>query len=134
MNKIHYNQHPQFFLFIKLNGIFSLTCAIAIFITANQLPSWLNLYNTDSYNFLAVCLTLFAARLFWIAKAKTVYKLEAWAIVIGDLAWVAGSAILLITDKQMSQLGFWAVDIVAICVLIFALGQARGLILKPEHC
>ena len=71
-------------------------------------------------------LLVFAGGVYHNARRETVSRLEALATVIGDFAWVAGSA-LLIAIGPLSGVGNWLVAIVADVVLLFAALQSYGL-------
>ena len=71
-------------------------------------------------------LLIFAAGVLHNARRESVNRLEALATIVGDLAWVAGS-VLVIVAGPLSTTGNWLVAIVADVVLVFALLQTHGL-------
>ena len=70
----------------------------------------------------------FAVGLIRSATRERVERFEAWLAVVLDLAWVAGSALLVLGEIwPLRAAGTWAVVVVANVVLVFALLQALGL-------
>jgi hypothetical protein len=75
-----------------------------------------------------VLLLLFAVDVFYVATRETLNRTFVVGIIAADLLWVAGSALLLLTDwVAWTNAGFWAVVIVADLVATFAALQWFGL-------
>jgi hypothetical protein len=73
-------------------------------------------------------LVVFALWLLVAARRPIVDRREVWTAIWLDVAWVAGSALLLITNPlPLTTQGQWAVGIVADIVGCFALLQWYGL-------
>ncbi len=77
---------------------------------------------------LGVVLLLYAADLTWITSRPSLDVRFGWMAVILDVAWVVGSAIVLLTDAlAMTTAGNWLVAIIADVVLVFAVVQWLGI-------
>lgn len=75
---------------------------------------------------LGVGLIVFAVTLVINARKQPVKKSDAWVAVLMDLAWVAGSYVLIFL-VPFSPKGKWVVGIVAELVLLFAVLQYVGI-------
>ncbi|RZV38682.1 MAG: hypothetical protein EX272_02155 [Chromatiales bacterium] len=73
-------------------------------------------------------LAVFALQLGNIVRTRNYRRWEISSIIAGDLAWVAGSVILVaMYFERLTVTGLFIVDAVALIVLIFAIQQLRGL-------
>jgi hypothetical protein len=110
------------------NAIFSaITGAIMIF-EAGPLATWLGLNLAVVLVAAGVILILYALGLFQLARGKSVDRRLAVAAIFLDLAWVAGSAIILLTGVlSLTVAGKWTVGLVADVVAVFAILQFLGL-------
>jgi hypothetical protein len=128
MTLVERQQSPRFFMAIRLNAFFSIACGLAMVLAAGQIADWLGLERSMDIRVIGIVLVLFAARLFSIHRSGQLPVVEAWSIVAGDLAWVAGSALLLLAyADQFSSLGQTLIAVVAALVLAFAVTQASAL-------
>jgi hypothetical protein len=110
------------------NAIFSaITGAIMIF-EAGPLATWLGLNLAVVLVAAGVILILYALGLFQLARGKSVVRRLVAAAIFLDLAWVAGSAIILLTGVlSLTVAGKWTVGLVADVVAVFAILQFLGL-------
>ncbi len=70
-------------------------------------------------------LILFAAAVMWTARQQPINLKVAWAIITLDLAWVAGSVVMMLSGG-LNTVGTWVVGLMADAVLLFAIGQIIG--------
>ena len=111
---------------LQANGIFSALSGIIIILADNSIASIIGLPEQVSLIGLGISLLLFAASLLWVASREEIKPAAAWAAVILDIGWVAGSAAL-ISASVLSAPGNLAVAAVAAIVLLFALLQFLGI-------
>ena len=110
------------------NALFSTVCGLILLLGASPLDPWLGI---PAWVLRAVGLGLlpFALGLFLNARREVVRRSEAWVAVALDLAWVAGSAWLVLGELwPLREPGTWAVIGVAAVVLECAVFQALGLV------
>lgn len=119
---------PLFFLAIKMNAVFSTICAIFMLALPNEINYLLGIEATLTVQITGLLLLLFAARLIYILGNQTIMNSEAWSIAIGDLLWVAFSAILVIVfQTSFSVSGIVLIVTVALFVFGFAIAQISSL-------
>ncbi len=113
---------------LKLNAAFSGISAILLIAAGGWvavqlgLPSALNVYVVAGF------LLLFSLQLWNIVRTRTIRTWEIASIIVGDLAWVIASLVLVaLYYRSLTTTGLVLVDIVALAVLIFAIMQIRGL-------
>ena len=71
---------------------------------------------------------MFAVQLVNIVRTKRVRPWEVTGIIVGDIAWVVASAVLLgLFYRTITPAAVMLVDLVAVVVLFFAVMQIRGL-------
>jgi len=76
---------------------------------------------------MGVGLLIWAGYAFWVSSLSPVNKLAVFSMIEGDVLWVIGSIILLLTGwVTFSTTGYWAVAIVADIVALFAILQYWG--------
>ncbi len=116
----------------RINAVFSgLSGLVALFgagflvsLTGIELP-WL-------FRGLGIMLLGFAANLLWYASRPTKVW-EAWSIVVSDIAWVLGSAVILFSDwVPLTTEGWWLVAVIADIVAVFAAIQIVALWKSPQ--
>jgi hypothetical protein len=113
---------------LRSNAIFSAFSALFMFIAANWLADQFGLSSAVPIYALAAFLLLFALQLANIVRTREVRSWEIKGIIAGDLAWVAGSLLLVaLYYPVISAAGVMLVDVVAVAVLFFAIQQIRGL-------
>ena len=88
-------------LFSGLNGIVSI-------VAAQSLATFTGVQEPLVFVVLGVVLILFALDLLWIASKETIDHRFVWAVIILDVAWVTGSAIILLLDLvPLTVAGRW---------------------------
>ena len=113
---------------LKMNAVFSTLSAVAMLLAANWVAEQVGLPGPANVYAVAIFLLFFAAQLGNIVRTRTIRTWEIVAIIVGDLLWVAGSAVLgAMYFRSFSTIGALLVDAVALAVLIFAVMQIRGL-------
>ncbi|MCP4327376.1 MAG: SRPBCC family protein [Alphaproteobacteria bacterium] len=79
---------------------------------------------------LGIGLLIFAIFVLVTAREETLAMGRARLVCLADLLWVVDSvALLLVFPDTFSPIGFEIVSVVALCVLLFALGQLAGIAL-----
>jgi hypothetical protein len=133
MSNVTQTQNPLFFTAIAINAVFSILCGLVMAATPAAVAGWLGITRTADIVAIGVFLLGFAGFLLWIRSRGRVATPVAWGIVIGDLGWVAYSAVLVGSFSQhFTVLGLWLIVDVALLVGAFAVLQARGL-LRPRE-
>ena len=113
---------------LTLNAAFSTICALIMLLASSWIAQQLGIEQAMSVTLTAVFLALFALQLWNIVRTRKIRTWEIAGIIGGDLAWVAGSFVLIaIYHDSVSSLGIVLVDLVAFAVLFFAILQIRGL-------
>ena len=110
------------------NGIFSGVSGLAFILAAKPIAAFLGLDAPLVLAGLGVGLVLYAAGLFREGAREPLNRQFAVVAILLDLAWVVGSAVLLLTNwLPFTTAGSWAVAIVADVVAVFAILQFIGL-------
>ncbi|MFK7861793.1 MAG: hypothetical protein AB8B64_23460 [Granulosicoccus sp.] len=113
---------------LKLNAIFSGFSALCMFITGTWLAAQFSLRSNIPIYLIASVLAVFAFLLTNIARTGIIRTWEVTMIIVGDIAWVVASVVLLVLFyRTITPTAVVLVDLVAIIVLIFAVMQIRGL-------
>lgn len=122
---------------LRANGMFSLVSGGAFLIASTQIAEFLGIQDSDILGFLTgtsfmqvlgAGLLFFALSLFWMASRSTLNKMMAREIVFMDIAWVVGSAVLLVSEAlPLTTEGSWTILIVADIVATFAIVQYIGI-------
>ena len=81
---------------------------------------------------LGVGLLVFAATLLINARRPELKLTDAWAVVLMDLVWVAGSYVILLVAPFTAE-GRWVIAAVADLVLVFAVLQWMGIHRIQSH-
>lgn len=101
------------------NAGFSLCSGLIMLLAAQPLASLMGNHDPLVYRIIGGGLLLFAADIFFTVR-KGVSFTKGLYFVLGDFAWVAGSAFLLLARAEwFSETGRWVVGIVAMIVLTF---------------
>ena len=114
---------------LRGNGVFSTLSGFLFLLMPTAVATFLG---WPTYGWLLMLvgavLLLYAGLLFWEARKPELNRGFAKTAVFMDLAWVIGSAlILLLGTPALTIGGMWAVGLVADAVLVFAILQAIGL-------
>src|SRR5215471_19436968 len=108
------------------NALFSTLSGLTIVFAQGWVLRILGLSSTVNLLILGVGLIAFAATLVINARKQQVKASDAWIAVLMDLAWVAGSCVLIFV-VPFSMEGKWVVGVVAELVLLFAVLQFVGI-------
>lgn len=113
---------------LRADSLFSGLSGIVITFGAGAVADFMGAGNPVSFIVIGIALVLYAAFLLLNSANRPVSKNFGWLIVAGNVVWVIGSAIILLTDVfALSAGGRWAVLIVADFVLLFAIAQYLGI-------
>ena len=116
---------------IAWNAGFSGISAVLMLLTARWLAPQLGLAGPLPIYVVAGGLVLFALQLGNIVRTRNYRGWEIGGIILGDLAWVAASAVLVaMYFERLTTAGLILVDAVALIVLVLAIQQIRGLRLQ----
>ena len=117
---------------LQANGLFSAISGVVLAVLPTQVSSFLGLDMPGLINFLGAGLIGFAVALFWLAAEPKIRRSLALAVILLDIAWVADSILLLITDiVPLTAYGMWAIAIVSGIVAFLAALQSYGLHREP---
>lgn len=113
---------------LRGNALFSgLSGAIAL-LGAQPLAAFTGIDVAAVFYVLGIVLIIYAIDLWWVFSREPIDHRFAWAAIILDILWVAGSAAILIFDwPALTVAGRWAVFFLAEVVAIFAILQYVGL-------
>jgi hypothetical protein len=114
------------------NATFSTTTGLFIIVAHEWIAHLLGLPGGGGLLGLGIGLLVFAATLLINARRPELRLAEAWAVVLMDLAWVAGSYVSLLVASFTVE-GKWVIAIVADLVLVFALLQWMGIHRIQSH-
>ena len=113
---------------LRANASFSVLSGLALVCAAPALASWTGLGPVWLLRAIGAGLLLFAVDLFLLARRAAAHPGRVRLVIAMDLAWVAGSAVLLLVGAEsLTRAGFWLVFGVAEVVAAFALLQFLGL-------
>lgn len=113
---------------LRFNAVFSASSALLLLLAGPWFAAQLGLTSVFPVYATAGLLAVFAWRLGNIVRTRRINDVEIIAIIISDLAWVAGSVVLVaLFFSSLTTTGLLLVDIVALAVLYFAIQQIRGL-------
>jgi type IV secretory pathway TrbD component len=113
---------------LRMNAIFSGFSSILMFVAGRWLAGQFGLESPVTIYAIGGFLALFALQLANIVRTREIRSWEIKSIISGDLAWVAGSIVLIAFYYQsITAAGLMLVDIIAVAVLFFAILQIKGL-------
>jgi hypothetical protein len=113
---------------LRMNAIFSGISALMLLIAGPWVAAQLGLGSIIPVYVTAGLLSLFALQLWNIVRTQEIRLVEIAGIIVGDLAWVIGSLILVaLFYSSLTTTGLLLVDAIAIAVFYFAIQQIRGL-------
>ena len=122
------NDSKLLFNAFAANGLFSLSCGLAMTVFAGPVASLLGVSGPGWILGLGIVLILFGGSLLVHFRRKRVSQVEAWMISAMDLGWVLASAVLvLLAPEFLSREGLIAVVLVGVVVLAFFELQALAL-------
>ena len=110
---------------LKSNAGFSILSGLALIVFNATFQS---LFQTQLQLWIVgLILLLFAGQVLNLALKSTLPQKEVKAIIVMDILWVVGSAILLLSVPQMPTAGRWIIALVALFVADFAVFQYLGM-------
>ena len=136
-NLITANDSKLLFTALGANGVFSSVSGLTMVLASNSLANFLGISQPQMIFELGIMLIGFGALLIYFYRRKRVHVANAIAITVLDLAWVAGSAILVVAMPDLfSSAGMVSVIAVAVVVLMlfdlqaYAIWRARRITLR----
>ena len=113
---------------LATNASFSALSGIALIAFSGPLDRFMGLGLTWLLIVIGVGLLGFAALIVLNLRRPRLSRTDAWLTIASDIAWVAGSVIILLGFPDLLGTGGkWLVGLVAVCVADFALLQYLGL-------
>ena len=113
---------------LQANMVFSGLSGLLLAVDAGPLSRWLGVPAAWILMVIGIGLLGFAWQLFQTAKQSPMNLRQANAILLMDIAWVVGSALLLFTGwVSFTTAGWWAVLLVADVVALFAILEFVGI-------
>jgi hypothetical protein len=114
------------------NASFSTITGVFIVIAHDWTAHLLGLSGTTNLIGVGIGLLIFAATLLINASRPELRLTEAWAVVVMDLAWVAGSYVILLVASFTAE-GKWVIAMVADLVFVFGVLQWMGIHRIQRH-
>ena len=114
------------------NASFSTITGLLIIVAHDWIGHLLGVAGSAGLVGLGIVLLVFAATLLINARRPELKLTDAWAVVLMDLAWVAGSYILVLVAPFTTE-GRWVIAAVADLVLMFAVLQWMGIHRIQSH-
>jgi hypothetical protein len=111
---------------LRLDGIASGLCGALLLLAAGPISTLIGLPGPGLARAVGAGLLVFAAALLWNAARATVSRGEAIGAVVLNIAWVLGSAVVIV-DGPLTLVGNLAVAAVAAAVVLFTILEAVGL-------
>jgi hypothetical protein len=111
---------------LQANGLFSALSGLTFIFAAKPLATLIGVSMPEILIGIGIALLGYAAGLFRNARREPINHTEAWIAVSLDMAWVAGSVVVIFAGV-LTTTGNWIVAIVADIVLLFGLLQLWGL-------
>ncbi len=119
---------------LRANSVFSIMCAVDLLLFSTAIAQAMGDVAPWILQGVGVVLVSWAISLVWVSSRPVINQTLVKGIVIADLGWVLGTAILLIElPGVFSALGSMMLAGVAFIVLVIALLQAKALTtLNPQ--
>jgi len=113
---------------LRANGVFSIMCAVDLLLFSTPIAKAMGAVAPWILQVMGVGLVIWALSLAWVSSRPVINQTLVKAIVIADLGWVLGSAVLLVElPGVFSVLGSMVLVVVALIVLVIAVLQAKAL-------
>lgn len=110
------------------NSIFCTLSGLDFAIFSKPISSFLGLSTSWVILVLGIILVLYGIEVFIFARKEKISEGFAKFVIVADIAWVIGSAVLIFSNLvPLTIAGKWAIAIVADIVLVFAIVQSVGL-------
>ena len=127
---------------LRGNALFSASSGAGFILAAGHLASLTGLQPPLIFTIAGIGLIGYAGPVWRLAASPAIPPAPAWAIILADAAWVAGSLALLLSGiAPLTVMGKWLIAILADIVGIFAVLQYIGLqrlsahirAIEPDH-
>ena len=113
---------------LRANGVFSIMCAVDLLLFSTPIAKAMGAVAPWILQVMGVGLVIWALSLAWVSSRPLINQTLVKGIVIADLGWVLGSAVLLVElPGVFSVLGSMVLVVVALIVLVIAVLQAKAL-------
>jgi hypothetical protein len=110
------------------NALFSAVSGLVSLLAAGPLAAFMGLQPPLIFVVLGLLLLAYAALLTAVTSGEQVERKYGLAATVMDVAWVAGSVLILLTGQpELTVAGRWTVGLLAEAVAFFAVWQAYGL-------
>ena len=118
-------------VFLGMNAAFSLAAGLILLLFPDSVSQVLfvesGAWRPLVLRALGAGLVLFALVLTVLSANRLIRKSDVILVSVADLGWVLGSAFVLFGFGNMfAPNGVMAIDVVAVCVAVFAIGQFAG--------
>ena len=114
-------------LAVRANGIFSEASGLFLLLASGAVAEMLGINAPWIVAAMGLGLIIFGGFLIYASLRELVNETLGIIVVVLDLAWVAGSILLLLGNLlDMTTAGKWFIAIIADIVLLFAIVQAIG--------
>jgi len=119
-------------LVLKANAIFSIVNGLGMLFFSNSIANFMGIGYPQILLGVGVGLLLFGALVYKTAIDTKISEKMVKFIIIQDWIWVAGSALLILTQALgINRIGFTLIGVVAVIVADFAFFQQRYLKATP---
>ena len=113
---------------LRGNAIFSEVSGLAALLLARPLTHFTGLQPAATFTSLGIMLIIYGIGIAWLSTRPKPNRAIVWGIILGDVAWVLGSILILLTgNPAFTVAGNWLVAILAEAVAAFAVAQYIGL-------
>ena len=120
-----YFQHKSLLhTILRLNAAFSGIFGLAFLIFPARFASWMGIPSPAALTATAVLLLAWELYAIQLVREPVISPAKVWVVIVGDLAWVLGSVVLLLGSfLPLTTAGKWFVAVIADVVLTFAVVQ-----------
>lgn len=105
------------------NGVFSTIAGLVAIVFASGLAAYLGISST-LLHVIGGGVAVFGLAILWKARREPISRGFALFVVIADLSWVLGAAVVLAIPSSMENK--WLLAVVTLTVAVFAVAQSRG--------
>ena len=113
---------------LRGNALFSGISGAISLLGAQSIAELTGLESSLIFTILGIVLIVYGIDLWWVSSRDPIDHRFAWAAIILDVLWVAGSAAILLSGwPALSVAGRWMVFVIAELVALFAIVQFIGL-------
>lgn len=111
---------------LKGNALFSLLSGLAMVFFSGRITAFIGISPAVYLTLIGAGLIVFALLVWMLSRLPEIRKHLVWLVILLDLLWVAGSAVLLLAGI-FTPGGNWTVSLLAVVVFGFAVAQYIGL-------